>query len=197
MDTLMRHAGLSAPRSIANACHCIAAPFSRSGNPLPADKRRRWFDNPANASQVVLSKDYVFTFMTWQHYCNFATYKLHISSFFGLDICNVCEGQPVQVMMKDVEVSLTKPEVTDVEGRLACDYQSCGVSEGEPVQVMLKEVEVRASCGSVCQATVAASCDWVTTGCSFGSGWQAGITLVPCRQWCSGSCIPTWQTGTS
>lgn len=77
-------------------------PFA--GDPLPAEKRRRWFDNPTNASSVLMSKDYVYTWHIWQHWCNISTYRLQLSSFFGVDLCNFSEGQPMQIMAKDSKV---------------------------------------------------------------------------------------------
>lgn len=76
------------------------------GDPLAAEKRRRWFDNPANASRVVLSKDYVYTWHIWQHWCNISTYRLQLSSFFGVDLCTFSEGQPMQIMAKDSKVRM-------------------------------------------------------------------------------------------
>jgi hypothetical protein len=73
----------------------------KNGDPLPAEKRRRWFDNPTNASSVLMSKDYVYTWHIWQHWCNISTYRLQLSSFFGVDLCNFSEGQPMQIMAKD------------------------------------------------------------------------------------------------
>lgn len=73
----------------------------KNGSPLPAEKRRRWFDNPANAERVLLSKDYVYTWHIWQHWCNIASYRLQLSSFFSVDLCQFSEGQPMQIMAKD------------------------------------------------------------------------------------------------
>lgn len=53
----------------------------------------------------MLSKDYVYTWHIWQHWCNIATYRLQLSSFFGVDLCNFSEGQPMQIMAKDSKVS--------------------------------------------------------------------------------------------
>eukprot|EP00882_Tetradesmus_deserticola_P002696 GHRQ01002867.1.p1 GENE.GHRQ01002867.1~~GHRQ01002867.1.p1 ORF type:complete len:384 (+),score=150.50 GHRQ01002867.1:204-1355(+) len=73
----------------------------KHGNPMAAEKRRRWFDVPANADSVVLSKDYVYTLHVWQHWCNISTYRLHLSSLLSIDLCQFSEGQPMQLMAKD------------------------------------------------------------------------------------------------
>ncbi|KAF6251325.1 hypothetical protein COO60DRAFT_1645177 [Scenedesmus sp. NREL 46B-D3] len=73
-------------------------------NPMTAEKRRRWFDSPANAGSVVLSKDYVYTYHVWQHWCNISTYRLQLSSLLSLDLCQFSEGQPMQIMAKDQSV---------------------------------------------------------------------------------------------
>eukprot|EP00879_Flechtneria_rotunda_P000886 GHRR01001013.1.p1 GENE.GHRR01001013.1~~GHRR01001013.1.p1 ORF type:complete len:385 (+),score=83.84 GHRR01001013.1:3271-4425(+) len=73
----------------------------KNGQPLSSDKRRHWFDHPANAAQVVLSKDYVYTWHLWQHWCNFATYGLQLTKRLSLDLRPLCEGQPMQIMAKD------------------------------------------------------------------------------------------------
>lgn len=83
---------------------CVLLLLHPPGDPLPAEKRRRWFDNPTNASSVMMSKDYVYTWHIWQHWCNIATYRLQLSSFFGVDLCNFSEGQPMQIMAKDSKV---------------------------------------------------------------------------------------------
>jgi hypothetical protein len=72
---------------------------------MPAEKRRRWFDNPANAGSVVLRKDYVYTWHVWQHWCNISTYRLQLNSLLSFDLCQFSEGQPMQIMAKDQSVS--------------------------------------------------------------------------------------------
>lgn len=73
----------------------------KDGNPMPAEKRRRWFDNPANAASVTLGKDYVITWHIWQHWCNISTYRLQLGSLLSIDLCQFSEGQPMQIMAKD------------------------------------------------------------------------------------------------
>uniref|UniRef100_A0A383W1Y2 Domain of unknown function at the cortex 1 domain-containing protein n=1 Tax=Tetradesmus obliquus TaxID=3088 RepID=A0A383W1Y2_TETOB len=73
----------------------------KNGNPMPAEKRRRWFDSPANAGSVLISKDYVYTWHVWQHWCNISTYRLQLNSLLSFDLCQFSEGQPMQIMAKD------------------------------------------------------------------------------------------------
>eukprot|EP00878_Enallax_costatus_P019156 GHUV01020200.1.p1 GENE.GHUV01020200.1~~GHUV01020200.1.p1 ORF type:complete len:265 (+),score=64.29 GHUV01020200.1:156-950(+) len=73
----------------------------KDGNPLCPDKRRRWFDVPVNADSVILSKEYVYTLHSWQHWCNIATYRLQLNSVLSFDLCQFSEGQPLQIMAKD------------------------------------------------------------------------------------------------
>lgn len=53
---------------------------------------------------MLLSKDYVYTWHIWQHWCNIASYRLQLSSFFSVDLCQFSEGQPMQIMAKDSKV---------------------------------------------------------------------------------------------
>eukprot|EP00879_Flechtneria_rotunda_P006722 GHRR01007062.1.p1 GENE.GHRR01007062.1~~GHRR01007062.1.p1 ORF type:complete len:368 (+),score=129.92 GHRR01007062.1:238-1341(+) len=73
----------------------------KNGEPLASEKRRRWFDSPSNAESVVLSREYVYTWHVWQHWCNIATYRLQLGSLLSLDLCQFSEGQPMQIMAKD------------------------------------------------------------------------------------------------
>eukprot|EP00775_Hariotina_reticulata_P007980 gene7980-8178_t len=73
----------------------------KNGNPMPSEKRRRWFDVAANAQKVIISKDYVYTWHIWQHWCNISTYRLQLSSLLSFDLCQFSEGQPMQIMAKD------------------------------------------------------------------------------------------------
>jgi hypothetical protein len=86
---------------------------------MPAEKRRRWFDSPANAAKVVLSKDYVYTWHIWQHWCNVSTYRLQLSSFFGVDLCHFSEGQPMQIMAKNSKVGVGRMRVCVSAAHLA------------------------------------------------------------------------------
>jgi hypothetical protein len=76
---------------------------------MASEKRRRWFDVAANAEKVIISKDYVYTWHIWQHWCNISTYRLQLSSLLSFDLCQFSEGQPMQIMAKDQSVSIHRP----------------------------------------------------------------------------------------
>ncbi|KAF8062072.1 hypothetical protein HT031_004332 [Scenedesmus sp. PABB004] len=73
----------------------------KHGNPMPAEKRRRWFDVPANAASVEMGPDLVFTWHAWQHWCCISSYRLELSRLLSFDLCMFSEGQPMQLMGKD------------------------------------------------------------------------------------------------
>jgi hypothetical protein len=76
----------------------LAAP---GGGPLPADKRRRWCDTPANLADRFITPEHVFTLHIYQHLINFSDYKLSVAGL-TLDILPVLNGQPLQLTLKDV-----------------------------------------------------------------------------------------------
>lgn len=79
---------------------------------MASEKRRRWFDNPANAAKVVIKKDFVYTWHVWQHWCNISTYRLQLNSLLSFDLCQFSEGQPMQIMCKDQSVSSSSSSIS-------------------------------------------------------------------------------------
>ncbi|GBF92361.1 hypothetical protein Rsub_05563 [Raphidocelis subcapitata] len=74
-----------------------------SGQPLPAERRRRWCDDPAHLEGLYFGTDHVYTFHVWQHLIDFSSYKAHISGFMNVDLTYILLSQPVGVMVKDVD----------------------------------------------------------------------------------------------
>jgi hypothetical protein len=46
------------------------------GEPLAADKRRKWCDVPANVADLEFSPDLVYSFGWWQHFFDMGAYKV-------------------------------------------------------------------------------------------------------------------------
>lgn len=52
--------------------------MDKDGGPLPADKRRKWCDVPANVADMEFSTDHVYTFQWWQHFFDLSQYKVGV-----------------------------------------------------------------------------------------------------------------------
>ena len=70
-----------------------------------AEKRRKFCDNPANIEDLWWEPGYVYTYHVYQHLIDFSTFKLNVGGFFGLDIAFALNGQPLQVTIRDLNVS--------------------------------------------------------------------------------------------
>lgn len=73
----------------------------KKGEPLPADRRRKWCDTPKNLAGKQFSPDYVYTFHIWQHLIDFSTYSLSVGGFVNLDLTHALNCQPLQLTCKD------------------------------------------------------------------------------------------------
>lgn len=71
------------------------------GDPLPADKRRKWCDIPKNLAGKQFVPDHVYTFHIWQHLIDFSTYSLSVGGFVNLDLTHALNCQPLQLTCKD------------------------------------------------------------------------------------------------
>eukprot|EP00877_Chromochloris_zofingiensis_P008386 jgi/Chrzof1/3800/Cz13g09090.t1 len=75
----------------------------KNGAPLSSDKRRKYFDKPANAAAKLIGTEYVWTVHMWQNIVDVATYRLGLPGFISLDLTQFLDGQPIQIMAKDLE----------------------------------------------------------------------------------------------
>lgn len=69
------------------------------GSPWSADERRAHFRSPQRRRGLLFDTRYVYTFHGWENHINFATYKLN--ALLPLDMAKICDGQPIQLMIKD------------------------------------------------------------------------------------------------
>jgi hypothetical protein len=84
---------------------CPELASSRTGGPAAADKRRRFFDTPANLAGRVLGPEYVWTLHLHQSLIDFSTYKLGLAGVpFSIDLVSLLDVQPLQIMAKDHQV---------------------------------------------------------------------------------------------
>ena len=79
----------------------IETPLTVAGNPLCADKRRKWCDIPKNLAGKQFSPDHVYTFHIWQHLIDFSTYKANLGGLLNLDLTTFLNCQPLQLTCKD------------------------------------------------------------------------------------------------
>lgn len=71
---------------------------------MPSAQRQRHFDKPSNLQDVVFDPQYVYTFVICQSIMDMPAYKLKLGAFINLDLCPVLNGQPLQLMCKNVQV---------------------------------------------------------------------------------------------
>lgn len=75
---------------------------SKCGGPAPPEKRRRFFDIPANLAGRVLGTEFVWTLHLHQSLIDFSTYKLGLAGVpFGIDLVSLLDVQPLQIMAKN------------------------------------------------------------------------------------------------
>jgi hypothetical protein len=72
---------------------------------MPADKRRKFCDNPANIEDMYWEPEYVYTQHVYQHLIDMASCKVNVGGMFGLDIAFAMNAQPFQVGAKNLDVS--------------------------------------------------------------------------------------------
>jgi hypothetical protein len=75
-----------------------------TGQPLSSAQRQRYFDKPGNLDRATFGTGYVFTFVITQSIVDMEAYRLKLGAFINLDLCPVLNGQPLQMMCKNVRV---------------------------------------------------------------------------------------------
>ncbi|KAF6256540.1 hypothetical protein COO60DRAFT_1640616 [Scenedesmus sp. NREL 46B-D3] len=65
------------------------------------DARRKHFQSAAHRTAASFTTEHVWTFHLWQEYLDFASYLLNLS-YSSYDLTQHLDGQPLQVMVKDV-----------------------------------------------------------------------------------------------
>jgi hypothetical protein len=78
---------------------------TKSGAPLPSDKRARFFDTPANLAGRTIDTDLVWTMHWHQSLVDFSTYKLGLPGVpVHIDLVPIVDAQPLQIMAKNGKV---------------------------------------------------------------------------------------------
>lgn len=75
----------------------------KSGQPLSSSQRQRFYDKPSNLAGAVFRTNLVYTFVIDQSIVNMEAYRLKLGAFINLDLCAVLNGQPLQLMCKNVQ----------------------------------------------------------------------------------------------
>eukprot|EP00879_Flechtneria_rotunda_P016051 GHRR01016789.1.p1 GENE.GHRR01016789.1~~GHRR01016789.1.p1 ORF type:complete len:238 (+),score=85.54 GHRR01016789.1:188-901(+) len=70
--------------------------------PLTASQRMKFFDKPSNLASVTFDDINVYTFVVCQSIMDLPAYKLSLGGFLTLDLCQLLNGQPLQLMCKNV-----------------------------------------------------------------------------------------------
>jgi hypothetical protein len=76
------------------------------GNPLSAEERRRWCDNPAHMEGLWFDPAHVYTYHSYQHIIDFSTYELNVGGLFRVPLLPISDAQPLAIMVKDIGVSV-------------------------------------------------------------------------------------------
>jgi hypothetical protein len=75
-----------------------------TGQPLSSAQRQRYFDKPSNLDSAMFSTGHTYTFVITQSIVDMEAYRLKLGAFINLDLCPVLNGQPLQMMCKNVRV---------------------------------------------------------------------------------------------
>ncbi|PNW84735.1 hypothetical protein CHLRE_03g156550v5 [Chlamydomonas reinhardtii] len=79
----------------------VKAPAAAGGQrPATADARRRHYINPRNRAELRYDPGHVYTFHCYQQWVDLASYKLDFG--YTYDLVRHLDGQPLQIMAKDV-----------------------------------------------------------------------------------------------
>eukprot|EP00878_Enallax_costatus_P036910 GHUV01041521.1.p1 GENE.GHUV01041521.1~~GHUV01041521.1.p1 ORF type:complete len:149 (-),score=29.28 GHUV01041521.1:270-716(-) len=127
-------------------------PDRLAGNPLHPDKRRRWFDFPANADTIILNKDDLYTMNIITH----PMLLLHLEFLAGNPLCPDKRRRWFDVPVNADSVILSKEYVYTLHSwqhwcniatyRLQLNsvlsFDLCQFSEGQPLQIMAKDQAV-------------------------------------------------------
>lgn len=73
-----------------------------SGAPATPAARQRYYDRPANLARAWFEPGLVYSFVICQSIMDLTQYKLSLGGFLNLDLCQLLNGQPLQMKCKDV-----------------------------------------------------------------------------------------------
>jgi hypothetical protein len=76
----------------------------RAGQPVPSHDRRRHFDRLGGMDGLVFDTHNTFTFVVSQAIMHLPTYRLKLGGMINMDLCPVLNGQPLQLLCKNIQV---------------------------------------------------------------------------------------------
>lgn len=75
-----------------------------AGKPIASTLRQKHFDKPANLAAAHFSSEHVYTFVIGQSILDMMQYRLSLGGLLNLDLCPILNGQPLQMMCKNIRV---------------------------------------------------------------------------------------------
>jgi hypothetical protein len=75
-----------------------------AGKPVASQLRQRHFDKLPNLAAAHFSTEHVYTFVIGQSILDMMQYRLSLGGLLNLDLCPILNGQPLQMMCKNIKV---------------------------------------------------------------------------------------------
>jgi hypothetical protein len=83
----------------------VVHPCAPAGKPVNSQQRQKHFDKPSNLAAAHLGSEHVYTFVIGQSILDMMQYRLSLGGLLNLDLCPILNGQPLQMMCKNIKVS--------------------------------------------------------------------------------------------
>lgn len=80
-------------------------PHELAGQPLSGAARQKYFDNLKNLATFQFDAEHVHTFVILQSFLDLQQYKLSLGGPLTMDLSQILNGQPLQMMVKNTKVS--------------------------------------------------------------------------------------------
>jgi hypothetical protein len=84
-----------------------------AGKPLGSQQRQKHFDKPSQLAAVHFDSEHVYTFVIGQGILDMMQYRLSLGGLLNLDLCPILNGQPLQMMCKNIKVSSSGSDTDD------------------------------------------------------------------------------------
>eukprot|EP00878_Enallax_costatus_P021030 GHUV01022248.1.p1 GENE.GHUV01022248.1~~GHUV01022248.1.p1 ORF type:complete len:346 (+),score=89.52 GHUV01022248.1:158-1195(+) len=84
---------------------CCNGLVDKKGEPLSGSARQKYFDNLKNLSTLEFDADHIYTFVILQSFLDLQQYKLSLGGLLNMDLSQILNGQPLQMLLKNVRVS--------------------------------------------------------------------------------------------
>eukprot|EP00883_Tetradesmus_obliquus_P004533 jgi/Sobl393_1/14888/SZX68548.1 len=85
----------------------VPALADKRGKPIASTLRQKHFDKPANLAAAHFSSEHVYTFVIGQSILDMMQYRLSLGGLLNLDLCPILNGQPLQMMCKNIRDNKT------------------------------------------------------------------------------------------